>query len=586
MKRIVALSAAASALLAAALPGAEIIPADRLADWRPKEIVGVPSGILIDRTNRIDVTEPPYDADPTGRKDAQPAIQKAIAAAAADDVVYLPAGSYRIDKAIAVGCKSGITIRGAGPEKTFILGHHPTGGAIQVGSGGADWWYEERLKIGVAGSPARGATVLAVGDTTPLERYPGGGIGQLCQLSLKNDPALPVIAPANFQYMRRQVSRIVAKTATTVTISPGLLFDLPSALAPRLAPAGGRAEFVGIEDLTVDGSNSRTPHGLIYLTACYGCWVKNVSVRNAPNYHVTVSDCARCEVRHCHVAKRMGQGSNGAGFLVGTSSFCLLEDNIIGEQFPHIEVNASSGNVFAYNFCYDSCIGGLIGCSIDANHGPHSCFNLYEGNVSPKFQSDGYHGSASHDTAFRNRFHGTDVRADKFGICVNLNRFTRFYTIVGNVLGRKDRTWLYDNAENGLGYDEHYIYAFGLPNMGNGGFSGTVRPSEGRNWADWAKMLGSERGKGPGPSGFQELDLDVRATTLLKGNYNYRDRGVPASESLGGLALPASLYLDAKPAWFGDLAWPPFGPDADFERNKIPAQVRFEGMERANRGGG
>jgi len=546
MKRTLLVLAATASLSAAALPGAEIIPADRLADWRPGDVVGVASGIP-ERTNRIDVTRPPYDADNTGAQDAHPAIQKAIAAAAENDVVYLPAGRYRIDKALAVGCTSRITIRGAGPEKTFILGHHPTGGAIQVGSGGADWWYEERLKIDIAASPSRGATVLTVGDTTPLDRFPEGGIGQLCQLSLKNDPALPVIVPANFDYMRRQVSRIVAKTATTVTIAPGLLFDLPSALSPRLAPAGGRAEFVGIEDLTVDGSNSRTPHGLIHLTACYGCWVRNVSVRNAPNYHVSVSDSARCEVRHCHVAKRMGEGSNGAGFLVGTSSFCLFEDNIIGEQFPHIEVNGSSGN------------------------------------VSPKFQSDGYHGSSSHDTAFRNWFQGTDVRADKFGICVNLNRFTRFYSIVGNVL-RAGHAWLYDNAENGLGYDERYIYAFGLPNMGNGGFSGKAQPSKGKDWADWPRMLGSERGKGPGPSGFQELDLDVKATTLLKGNYNYRDRGVPASESLGGVALPESLYLKEKPAWFGDLPWPPFGPDTDFEKNKIPAQVRFEAMEKAERG--
>jgi hypothetical protein len=86
----------------------------------------------------------------------------------------------------------------------------------------------------------------------------------------------------------------------------------------------------------------------------------------------------------------------------------------------------------------------------------------------------------------------------------------------------------------------------------------------------------SAGGKHPGPNGYQELDLDVQATTILKGNYNYGDNGVRASESLGGAALPKSLYLKEKPAWFGDLAWPPFGPDTDFEKHKIPAQVRFE----------
>jgi hypothetical protein len=54
---------------------------------------------------------------------------------------------------------------------------------------------------------------------------------------------------------------------------------------------------------------------------------------------------------------------------------------------------------------------------------------------------------------------------------------------------------------------------------------------------------------------------------------------VPTNESLGGAALPRSLYLSEKPAWFGSLAWPAFGPDATFESNKIPAQARFESMK-------
>jgi hypothetical protein len=59
---------------------------------------------------------------------------------------------------------------------------------------------------------------------------------------------------------------------------------------------------------------------------------------------------------------------------------------------------------------------------------------------------------------------------------------------------------------------------------------------------------------------------------------NYKGNRVPESEGLKGAKLPKSLYLAEKPAWFGDLAWPAFGPDVDFEKNKIPAQVRFEEM--------
>ena len=39
---------------------ADLIPADRLADWTPGVTVGVPGGIPTDRTHLIDVTQVPY----------------------------------------------------------------------------------------------------------------------------------------------------------------------------------------------------------------------------------------------------------------------------------------------------------------------------------------------------------------------------------------------------------------------------------------------------------------------------------------------------------------------------------------------
>jgi len=547
--------------------GSDILPTERQADWRPGVTVGVPGGIPA-RTVLLDATKPPFNADNSGATNAQPAILQAIAKAAPDQGVYLPEGTYRIDGGIGLGTRSRLTLRGAGPDKTILRMHAPCGVGISLGAGGADWWYADRLKLDIVAAAAKGATVLTLGDTKPLDARPNGGVGELCQVSIKNDPKLPVMTPGSFDYLRGQVTRIVAKTATTVTISPPLLFDLPKELAPRLRPAGRSPELVGIEDMSVEGADVNAQRG-IDLTGAYGCWLKNVAVRNIANYHVSISDSLQCEIRHSTIAKRKGTGSNGAGFLVGTTSSSLFEDNILAEQFPHVEVNASSGNVFAYNLCHDSTIQGVVGCSINSNHGPHSSFNLYEGNVSPKFQADGYHGSSSHDTLFRNWLHGTSDKTDQFWICINLNRFTRAYSVIGNVLGAKGQRWLYDNADQGFGYDQHFIYVLGMPNMGNGGFRGKVQPSKGTTWADW--------GHGPGPGGFQELDLDVRATTLIKGNFNYKDNGVPAAEALGS-ALPPSLYLKEKPAWFGSLAWPAFGPDTTFEKNQIPAQVRFEAM--------
>jgi hypothetical protein len=40
--------------------------------------------------------------------------------------------------------------------------------------------------------------------------------------------------------------------------------------------------------------------------------------------------------------------------------------------------------------------------------------------------------------------------------------------------------------------------------------------------------------------------------------------------------LPPSLYLTAKPDYFGAVPWPPIGPDVTGQTSDIPAKLRFE----------
>ncbi len=626
-----------------AVQAEDILPQLRRADWAS---AGVPGGIPTDRDHLIDVTKEPYNADNTGATDAQPAILKAIADAGDEDVVYLPAGTYRIDRAVVVyGGKSRITIRGDGPDKTIVRPTGPQSGGVNVTpADGGDWWYPHRLKLDIVGSYERGATELTVGDTKPLDGYPKGGIGELCQISLKNDATLPVMTTGGFDYARKFITRIVDKTATTVTISPGLLFDLPAELVPVLRPVGRYAEWVGIEDLTVDGTDCPSGNCLVSIGQSYACWVENVTVRNGERRLLGIDGSLQCEMRHCNIfGRKVAAQPNSGGLFLTMSTGCLIEDSILS---PGTEVDGGvAGSVLAYNFCDAEAVqGGLLASGMNINHGAHNSFNLYEGNCFPKIQSDGYHGSASHETIFRNWFYASSDKTTQWWVAVNLNRFSRYYNIVGNILGKKGYEWNYEVEMTGFAYEKHYIYSLGFPNMGNGWCNGkTAQPSKGKYWADWDPVVGTSikgvltertndtmgkitlssgavvveqapmmkagetgswvivrkvEGKVatvdtgpwgtklppastevllfPGAGGFQELDLDVAATTLLRGNYNYHDHGVRPSESLGGATLPDSLYLSSKPAWFGDLAWPPFGPDTDFEHNKIPAQVRYE----------
>ncbi len=133
----------------------------------------------------------------------------------------------------------------------------------------------------------------------------------------------------------------------------------------------------------------------------------------------------------------------------------MIEDNILYQQCPGIECDAGcTGNAFLYNFAYES--EWMPGTSsqeqeydFDANHAPHGCMNLYEGNYGANWMNDGYHGSGSHMTVFRNRFHGANPISKTNSVCIMLNRWSLYNNIVGNVLGATGVTNVYDEKVNG-----------------------------------------------------------------------------------------------------------------------------------------
>jgi chitodextrinase len=521
-----------------------LIPPNQLVSWVPGSTVGVPGGIPSNRTTIIDVTKAPYNADNTGASDATAAIQTAINAATSGSVVYLPAGTYLVKSSIAISqSRNNFTVRGSGTN-TVIQWTGATGAFISVGCASDYGWTWPASGNSITAGTTQGSTNLTMADTSAFSA------GQMVHIVCNNDGNLPVVHVSGFAGLRRQKSRVMAKTATTLSIFPPLYFDT-TGLAPKAFVAQLQTSGVGIEDMYVNAANSTSPY-IFEFEQCVGCWIKNVHSFAANNYHVFLYDSLQCEVRHCNLDTLNHVGSNGAGVLCNTSSGCLVEDNIIYKAFPIIEVNqGSSGNVFAYNFLYDSSSFGNEGAAIDSNHGPHNCFNLYEGNSTPNLQSDGYFGSASHDVIFRNWLNGITPGNTSPGWTLSLNRFTRYYSLVGNIIGAPGYTWAYDGT------------SCGNPNMGNSSYAGFAPP-----WADW--------GTSPGPAGFQEKDTNVMLTLNRQGNYNYYNKAIPATEALGSNVLPASLYLAAKPVWFGNLAWPPFDPtNPNPTLDAIPAGYRY-----------
>jgi hypothetical protein len=77
---------------------------------------------------RVDVTQPPYNADPTGKQSASKAIQQAIndVGLSGGGTVYIPAGTYRLTidqyglpSAIFI-TYSNVLLQGAGVDKTYL----------------------------------------------------------------------------------------------------------------------------------------------------------------------------------------------------------------------------------------------------------------------------------------------------------------------------------------------------------------------------------------------------------------------------------------------------------------------------------
>lgn len=463
--------------------------------------------------------------------DDQPAIQAAVNAATSGDVVWLPAGTYRIDSPVALAhTVDNITIRGAGSADTIIKTYSGSG-AINVG--------QDFLNVEFFAEPSadhfKGDTYINwPGADTNLSGLAAGGVGSLVYFSILNntDPDDLVVSVAGYERVRTYFAEVVSVDSGGFTIRHPLPFDMPLSLEPHHVVDDHVVNKVGLEGFWIDATKSLSPDHVGFAQSM-NCWAYDVKVTNTQNRHFGLGNSVNCEIRRCDFRTRVGSGTNGAGLIMGGANHCLIEDNIFVEQFPHIEVNAGcTANVFAYNLMHDSDIAGVIGVSIDTNHGPHNSFNLYEGNISPRFQTDGYFGGVSEDTVFRNWFHGTSENTDQSGACIVLNRFTRKYNIVGNVVGHHTvlpglqyPTYFYDNKNDGTGgqdgdYDGHggqrYCYIFGTPFIGNGGYrpyeppasaNRFAQPSLGDWWDSWDGTPMVRRGAFNGATAYNVGDV-------------------------------------------------------------------------------
>ena len=551
-----------------------MLPADRRVDW----IVGVADGIPMDRPVWKNVTDAPYDADPTGGRDSAPAFNRALKDMPENHALFVPPGTYRLDGSIRwKGKGNHKTLRGAGPGSRLLF----YGGLIDMGPGAP----QERtgldlnarrdgltIDADLSQDAVKGETHIHLASPLPWVKP-----GHLYIIDQLDDPdfvrtggvegsAHPRERTGNGPRGLGQIVRVTSTQQNNpsdfqVNFEIPLYYGFRTSQQAQIAMAGYDAESesplsgCGIEDLHMEGKYATgwakgVPGHFIRMDSCANCWVKNVEGDNVPaNCHVWASFCYRLEIRDScfHDAHGYGGGEAYGVALYNVTSASLVENNILKHLHgPLVACYGASGNVFGYNYEFDGASESIASSLALSSHGTHAYMNLWEGNHAVKMLADWIHGSASHGILYRNRLVGYEPRDPNDHTPVGLEYYCRKWSMIGNVLGISGFHTLYEKADGEPGTPlERVIYKLGYRNN----FACSQPPYD-----------------------------DLKTLDLLRhGNWDAATGSVTWDPGIPDHDLPPSLYLKAKPAWFGDLPWPVFGPDVPGLEKRLPAQVRFWG---------
>jgi Pectate lyase superfamily protein len=589
-----------------------LIPPDRLTTWRP----GIPDGIPAATTTHTKLDAAAYG---NGATDATAAINNAIQAAGdtaattgVRQVVYLPAGTYRTAGTIRLD-RSDVVLRGAGPSLTKIVSAN-----AQIGLALGIVWptYPQSIAWNVIGSVAKGsntitlsnvdATTIQAGDILQIDQQDEAYVWLWDGHYHKRQPQStgsgasgpytsgppdyavdftgPSVPGGPWRSAGQQVevsSKTVGAQNTVLTISGVIHINFNAARFPQVFQTATRrtaarpqqtgTQYAGVEDLylTGAGGNSITAWNVAY------CWMKNVEIDGklvpgdpdhpgAGGPGIELNHAFRCVVRdsYVHHSRRMVNNAGSYGIVIADASTDnLVENNIAIWWDKPIMLNASGGgNVIAYNYVDQAIILGTAWQenALDGAHQTFSHFDLFEGNWAPNIGSDSTHGNAGWMTFFRNYASGRnsipyDIGDGQIGLptgnlrAAGADAWSREHTFVGNVFNAVD-------VGSGLIYEATAAShragtpVYRLGDNGNGGAGGV-----------WDNGTAS-------------------ALVYRHVNYDNVSNRVVYDPGATRRDLPDSLYLSAKPGFFGSLPWPWVDPTGVSRVGVLPAKQRFDSM--------
>jgi hypothetical protein len=529
-----------------------------------------------------------------GTSDNAAAINACITGLGAGQAALIPPGIYYVNGAITV--PSNKVLRGSGSvncsqgtwlSKTFH-GDTGSGAACTTFKFGTNGYVTT-----LGGRSGGSAVALASGYTKgsmslATSGSPGVAVNDFIIVTEQGDPDLPVSWTGQdgnctwcgdidwaAGYFMTQIVQVTSVSGNTIGISRPLYYTFKASLTPYMRKITMGSSQAGVENIKLDGSYAdgttsvptRT-NPFINVNGCAFCWYKSVETYDTPNvakaYPVLMVYSYANEIRDSYF--HYGQSNSGdrnysIGFL-GPNSDHKVENNILRENRTGLSQEAGgSGTVFLYNYIDDGYTpDDLTYLSPPrGNHGAHPYMTLYEGNVLSRFMADNTWGSSSHQVLFRNwlwgdltgNYIGYDSNDPYWGFtALELSQQQDYYSAVANVLGN---TALHTNWSNAsvfstdCGWRSYRsaprVYALGCDTNDQG----TYNPA-------------------------------VRATAILHGNYDFATQGVAFWDGGSNRAFTTSMYYASKPAFLGNVPWPPIGPDVTGLTNPIPAQLRYQSL--------
>ncbi len=570
--RVVATSLADAGLTAAAIVSvmepsstdpSGLIPANRQVLWNPglNAVGGIPNRTAVHAT-----------IAPSGGDDTA-AIQSALDSCPAGQVVQLAEGTFRITGSGLAITRSNVTLRGAGPTATRLLkdpgANYPV---IIIGTR----WYKYTGAVALTSDGLQGSR------TASLASNPGLRVGELVVVNQLTDASLTNWGTRTDSGKRGwfgeydrpigQVLEVASVSGTTVTFTTPFHITMKTANQAHLVrystTAGGAVapgvRYSGIEDLYVANGEGGDGGGNIHLFAAAYSWVKNVESDRSYGNSVNLDGSFRCELRDSYLHTTTSPTPGGGGYGIGINQYAAdnLVENNISWAFNKVMVMRASGggNVVGYNYMedgYGSTYPTYVEVGLNASHMTTPHMELFEGNQSFNFGSDSVWGNSIYITVFRNHLTGRRRSIAPLAIsdvgdrrAIGLTEWHWWYSFIGNVLGTADQSPAPYSA---------FVYERTVFN----------NDSPVPMW-----KLGYNASVGTTPQ-----DTTVVERTIRHGNFDFFTDSTIWDPGIARTSLPNSLYLTAKPSFFGTSPWPWVTPeDTASPVAALPARQRFDAL--------